>query len=107
MTPGCHLGLVRAELVFRGCRTLKDRRGHLRSLGDRLRNMGFSVAQVGPADMVQHAWLAAVIVSGSRSIVSRKLDRAAELFHGPDWELASFLRDIIGESESVPEWEDM
>jgi uncharacterized protein YlxP (DUF503 family) len=99
------IGLLRAELYFRGARTLKDRRVHLRSLQDRLRNMGFSVAQVGPPGLVRQAWLAASMVSGSGAVVRKALDRAGRLMEDPAWELSSLETDIIGESERLPDWE--
>ncbi|OPL18621.1 MAG: hypothetical protein AVO35_04625 [Candidatus Aegiribacteria sp. MLS_C] len=99
------IGLVRAELYFRGARTLKDRRSHLRSLRDRLENMGFSVAQTGPPDIVSRTWLVAVTASGSRSMVGRNLDRARELLDQPVWELVFLSLDIMGDGETLPEWE--
>ena len=75
------------------------------SIRDRLKNMGFSVAQVGRSDIPQRAWLAAVIVSGSKSLVRQRIDRACELFYGPEWELASLHKDILGCNEELPEWE--
>jgi uncharacterized protein YlxP (DUF503 family) len=100
-----HIGILRAELYFRGARTLKDRRGHLISLKDRLRNTGFAVAQVGPADLVQQAWIAAVFISGSRSGVRTALDRAGDILQDPAWELVSMERDIVGEYMQLPGWE--
>ena len=100
-----YLGLIRGEFFFRGCRTLKDRRSHVLSIRDRLKNMGFSVAQTGRTDIPQRAWLAAVFVSGSKSVVRQRIDRAEELFYGPEWELASLRKDILGSGEELPEWE--
>lgn len=96
------LGLIRAELFFRGCRTLKDRRGHLRSLKDRLSNMGFSVAQVGPPDLIQRAWLTAVLVSGSEAGVRKLLDQAEKLMYNPNWELVMLEMDILDDNEVLP-----
>lgn len=93
------IGLIRVELYFRGCRTLKDRRAYLRSLKDRLSNMGFSVAQVGPPDMIQRAWIAGVCVSGTETGVSRLLDSAEKLMYSPEWELVNIDMDIIADSE--------
>ena len=93
------IGLIRAELFFRGCRTLKDRRGFLRSLKDRLSNLGFSVAQVGPPDIIQRAWIAAVCVSATETGVSRMLNRAEKLMYNPEWELVNIDKDIITDSE--------
>jgi len=100
-----YTGLIRVELFFRGCRTLKDRRGHLRSLKDRLSNMGFSVAQVGPTNFVQRAWLIGTVVSGTETGVKRLLDRAEKLFYNPDWELVMLEKDILGDNETLPDWE--
>ena len=101
------VGMMRAELFFRGCRTLKDRRGHLRSLKDRLSNMGFAVAQVGPPDIIQRGWLVAVFISGSETGVGRFLDRAEKLMYNPNWELVTLEMDILGENEVLPYWEQL
>ncbi|MEN8209034.1 MAG: DUF503 family protein [Candidatus Fermentibacteria bacterium] len=101
------LGLIRVEFFFRGCRTLKDRRGHLRSLKDRLSNMGFSVAQVGPVNFIQRAWLDAVFVSGSYGGVKKTLDEAEKLIYNPEWELVSLEKDILGENEILPDREQI
>ncbi|MCD4700424.1 MAG: DUF503 family protein [Candidatus Aegiribacteria sp.] len=101
------IGMIRAELLFRGCRTLKDRRSHLRSLKDRLSNMGFSVAQVGPTKFIQRAWLNAVFVSGSEAGVKRILDKAENLIYNPEWELITLEMDILGDNEILPDWEQI
>ncbi len=101
------IGTIRAELFFRGCRTLKDRRGHLRSLKDRLSNMGFSVAQVGPTNLIQRAWLTAVFVSGTEAGVKRVLDKAEKLIYNPEWELIALEKDILGDNEVLPDWEQI
>lgn len=100
-----YIGTIRTELFFRGCRTLKDRRGHLRSLKDRLSNMGFSVAQIGPANFIQRGWLMAVSISGNESGVKRMLDQAEKLFYNPEWELVMLKMDIFGDNETLPDWE--
>ncbi|NOQ22495.1 MAG: DUF503 family protein [Candidatus Aegiribacteria sp.] len=99
--------MIRTELFFRGCRTLKDRRGHLRSLKDRLSNMGFSVAQVGPPNLIQRAWLIAVFISGTEAGVKRVLNKAEKLMYNPDWELAALEKDILGDNEILPDWEQL
>ena len=98
-------GIIRAELFFRGCRTLKDRRGYLRSLKDRLSNMGFTVAQVGPPDFIQRGWLMAVFISGTMPGVERVLNKAEKLFYSPEWELVMLTKDILGDNEVLPDWE--
>ncbi len=93
------IGLIKVELFFRGCRTLKDRRGFLLSLKKRLSNMGFSVAQVGPPDIIQRAWIAAVCVSGTETVVSQMLNSAEKFMYNPEWELISIDKDIITDGE--------
>ena len=99
------MGMIRAEMFFRGCRTLKDRRIYLRSLKDRLSNMGFSVAQVGLPDFIQRAWLTAIFVSGTKTGVKRALNKAEKLMYNPEWELTTLEMDILGDNEVLPDWE--
>ena len=46
-------GTLTADLVMTSARTLKDRRGPLRALIQKLKNQDLAVAQVGPADLIQ------------------------------------------------------
>ena len=94
------IGMIRAELYFREAQSLKDRRSHLRSLQTRLRNTGFSVAQVGPVDFVKQAWIAAVCVSGSNRVASDMTETAARLFHNPSWEVTSLETDVLEAPEA-------
>jgi uncharacterized protein YlxP (DUF503 family) len=82
-------GMFVACLRFPGCTTLKDRRGVLRSVLDRLRNLGFSAGQTGPADLLQRAWIAAACACRSARMVDRMLDSAREILEHPGLELAS------------------
>ena len=93
--PDFVIGILRAELYFRGCRTLKDRRGFLLSIRDRIRNMGLSFAQIGPADLVKHTWLAVSCVSGSHGEAEKMLDRAAEILIHPEWEIVDIEKNFI------------
>lgn len=69
--------------------------------------MGFSVAQVGPTNLIQRGWLAATFVSGNETEVKRKLDQAEKLMYNPDWELIVLEMDILGDNEVLPEWEQI
>ena len=94
------VGILRAEFLFRGCRTLKDRRGYLRSLRDRLGNMGMATAQVGPPDLVQQAWITATCVSGTERGARTILERASDILMGsPEWELSEMVLDIFNTDE--------
>ncbi|NLP06551.1 DUF503 family protein [Candidatus Fermentibacteria bacterium] len=85
--PRSFVGVLQAELLFPGCRTLKDRRGHLRSLLDRLRRMGFSSSQVGDSGIASRAWISAVCACSSMSAASRLLQSACAILDSPEWEL--------------------
>lgn len=93
------LGIVNVQLLFGGCRTLKDRRGLLSSLKARLSNAGFAVAQTGPPDMVKTAWIAAVCVCGTETGTKRMLTLAEKLLHNPQWELSELYMDIVSNDE--------
>ena len=96
------IGTVRAGLYFRGAQSLKDRRSHLRSLETRLRNMGVATAQIGPADFIKRAWMAAVCVSGSERIIGEQVDKAIRVMHNPEWETTALETDIL-ELEAMEE----
>lgn len=89
------VGVLRVELHFPGLRTLKERRGLLRSLLDRLRGLGMSAAQVGPAGFIRQAWISAVCVSGTAAGADGMLDRAAGLLDSPAWEVVALDRDVF------------
>lgn len=80
-TPGpkAWTGILLADLRFPGARTLKERRGDLVSIRDRLRGLGFSVAQTGPSDLPGRAWLAASFTAGSPGAVESLLARAESI----------------------------
>lgn len=77
--PRAWIGTLLADLRFHGARTLKDRRSDLVSIRDRLRNLGFSVSQTGPADLPARAWLAAACACGTRAGASGMLEAAVAL----------------------------
>lgn len=85
--PRAFVGVLLAELLFPGSRTLKDRRGHLRSLLDRLRRMGFSSSQVGEAGLASRAWISAACACSSMSAASLLLQSASALLDSPECEL--------------------
>lgn len=89
MTVKFFEGAIVAELIFRGARTLKDRRAFLRSITDRLRNAGFSSARIGHAGDVRRAWVAAVCVTGKESLARELLRRAGDILESPEWELVA------------------
>lgn len=74
--PEAWTGILLADLRFPGAHTLKERRGDLVSIRDRLRGLGFSVAQTGPPDLPGRAWLAASCTAGTHGAVEALLARA-------------------------------
>jgi len=64
--------------------------------------MGFATAQIGPADFVKRAWMAAVCVSGSERIIGEQVDKAIRVMHNPEWETTALETDIL-ELEAMEE----
>jgi len=79
---------------------LKERRKDLHSLKDRLRNKDFAVAQVGPADLRQRAFVAVTAVAGNASVLDERLDLAERLAFASDFEVTILSRDTVGWSGS-------
>jgi len=88
-------GLLLADLRFPGCLTLKDRRGILCSMLDRLRNLGFSASQTGPADLPGRAWVACSCACRTAAAADRMLDSAEAVLDRPDVDQASVERRTI------------
>ena len=93
-----YTGTLIADLILPAARTLKDRRGPLRSLKQRLRNQDFAVAQVGPAELIQRAFLAVSTVSGTAGKADELLDKAERILFASDFEVVDLRRTIEGET---------
>jgi uncharacterized protein YlxP (DUF503 family) len=91
-------GSLVADLVLPHARTIKDRRGPLRALIQVLRNQGLAVAQVGPTDLVQRAFVAVAAVSGRESRVNTQLDGAERILFASDFDVVDLQRDIASDS---------
>jgi len=89
-----YTGTLIADLVLAGAQSLKDRRAVQRALVQRLKNQDFSVAQVGPPDLVQRVWLAIAAVSGNESLVEELLDGAERILFSTEFEVGDLKRDI-------------
>jgi uncharacterized protein YlxP (DUF503 family) len=89
-----YTGTLTADLVLPGARNLKERRGPLRALQQRLRNQDFAVAQVGPADLVQRAFLAVTVVSRTAGKADELLDKAERILFASDFEVADLRRHV-------------
>ena len=75
-------------------RTLKDRRGPLRALVQKLKNQDLAVAQVGPCDLIQRCFIAVGAVSNEESQVAGLLDAAERIIFASDFEIGELRRNI-------------
>ena len=91
-------GTLTADLVITAARTLKDRRGPLRALVQKLKNQDYAVAQVGPPDLIQRCFLAVSAVSNEESMVDRLLDGAERIIFASEFEVGELRRNIHVES---------
>jgi uncharacterized protein YlxP (DUF503 family) len=95
-----HTGTLVADLVLRGCEGLKERRGVLRPVVEKLRSQGFAVAQVGPADLLQRVFLAVTEVSGNMTHLEERLDDAERRLVASEFEVANLQREYHTWSDS-------
>ena len=93
-----YTGTLVADLVLGEARSLKERRGPQRALTQRLKNLDFAVAQVGPADLTQRLFLAVTAVSGEESELADRLDGAERVLFASDFEVADLRRLISVET---------
>lgn len=91
-------GTLVADLVLGQARSLKDRRRPLRALTQRLRNMDFAVAQVGPADLIQRVFLAVSTVSSREGLVHERLDEAERVLFAGEFEVGMLRRIVTSET---------
>ena len=89
-----HTGTLVADLVLPHAQSIKERRQALRSLVQRLLNRRFSVAQVGPADLRQRAFVAVAVVASSASGLDGLLDEAERLIFASAFDVADLRRDV-------------
>lgn len=95
-----HTGYLLADLVLPQARQLKDLRQALRSLVQRLHNRRLAVAQVGPADLHQRAFLLVGAVAGSGGTLDDLLDAAERIIFAGEFEVADLRRDVRQDSFS-------
>ncbi len=89
-----HTGTLVLDLLLPLADGLKDRRKRLRSLQDRLSAQDFAVAQIGPADRPQRAFLAVSVVGGSVAKVEERLDAAERTAFESEFEIRVLSRDV-------------
>jgi uncharacterized protein len=86
-------GLLVLDLQLPHATSLKERRQELRSLLDRLRRLELAAAQVGPADLLQRAFVAVTAVAGAPALLEERLDQAESLAFGTAFEVAVLRRE--------------
>jgi uncharacterized protein YlxP (DUF503 family) len=89
-----HTGTLVADLLLPHAQSIKDRRQALRSLTQRLVNRRFAVAQVGPTELRQRAFLAVTAVSGSAAGLDALLDEAERLMFASAFDVGDLRRDV-------------
>ena len=87
-------GTLIADLIMTEARTLKDKRGPLRALVQKLKNQGFAVAQVGPAELIQRCFLAVGAVANEESLADGLLDAAERIIFASEFEVGDLRRDM-------------
>ncbi len=93
-----HSGTLLADLRLRDAVSMKHRRQALRSLVQRLHNQRLAVAQVGPADLQQRAFLLVGAVAGSAGRLDEQLDAAERTLFAGEFEVADLRRDVRQDS---------
>ena len=95
-------GYLVADLVLPHARSIKDRRKPLQALVQRLRNQDLAVAQVGPPDLIQRAYLAIAAVSGDDGRLQALLDGAERIIFGSGFEVVDLRRDVTSDHHRTP-----
>lgn len=91
------IGVVRARLSLPDARSLKDKRGALRSLKDRVLNrMNVSAAEIGNQDLWQSAELAFVTVGSDQKPVQQRISEISSMLQGdPRYVLVELRTEML------------
>jgi uncharacterized protein YlxP (DUF503 family) len=91
------VGILTAELHFPEAHSLKDKRMHVRSAKDQLRNrFGAAVAEVDHHDAWQRARLTVAVVAREAREAERLVADAERYLASREWELGLVARDLVG-----------
>jgi uncharacterized protein len=94
------IGILTAELHFPEAHSLKEKRMHVRSAKDQLRNrFGASVAEVDHHDAWQRARLTLAVVARDAGDAERLVADAERYLASREWELGLVRRDLVGIEE--------
>jgi len=95
-----YIGVLEVELYLASARSLKDRRGTVRSLKDRaVSRYHVAVAEVGSTTDVKRFTLAFSTVSGSCSMVEEMLDKLERLALSTEAEVVGLRRAVRSAEE--------
>lgn len=90
-----HVGVLRLEIEFPGCTSLKEKRSRLKPLLARLRReFNISVAEIERLDAWQEAIIACALISNAESQVQRSLQAIVDWIEN-FWPDASLVDDQI------------
>jgi len=88
-----YTGTLVLDLSLPHAASLKDRRKCLRSLIDRLLQKDYAVAQIGPADLKQRAFVVVTAVAGNASRLDERLDEAERFAFRSEFDVGVRFRD--------------
>jgi hypothetical protein len=90
------VGAARVELHVHGSQSLKEKRGVVRSITQRVRNrFNVSVAEVGGQDTWQIVELGLAVAASDRAGARRRLEQAIEFIEG------LHLAEVVGQEIEV------
>lgn len=91
-----YVGILSAELHFPEAHSLKEKRMHVRSAKDQLRNrFGAAVAEVDHHDLWQRARITAAVVAREAGEADRLLAEAERWLASREWELGPVERELV------------
>ena len=96
------VGVGYASFLFRHAQSLKDKRQVLKSLSQKLRNLGFSVTECGHADEIKRGELGFVYAGHDVRHVDEQMSSAMNLFVG-DYHVVSSRKNVLRYDELVQE----
>ena len=90
------MGILTAELHFPEAHSLKEKRMHVRSAKEQLRNrFGAAVAEVDHHDLWQRARLTAAVVTRDPGDAERLLADAERYLASREWEVGLVERELV------------
>lgn len=95
MKDGGFAGLLVVDLSIAGARSLKEKRAPLRSIKAKLKNAGYSVAEVAHHDAMRRSQLAISVVARGSNDVEQLLDEAMRICERIDVEPRAVQRSVL------------